>query len=116
MLQRDLDHDGSPELFAILTDAGEPLPHLVAVVLKRDPQGWALLHLRESGRRNRSRPRFLRRFRAEFASILFEARYQCDDERPESYMLFWDAELRGVRTEVPGQDLHPFERDWDCGE
>lgn len=133
-LWQDLDGDGQREYAVVLREGGEagapkvrtyPGLHFKAnpgkgrlAVAVFGPRGtkWYLLHTRLSGEKNHVLTTFLEGVPAGVRVHVFEARYQCDDEKPEAYDLIWDTAADAVRSPFPGEDLHPFERDWNCGE
>ncbi len=133
-LWQDLDRDGQTEYAVVLREGGEegapkvrtyPGLHfkaspgkgrLAVAVFGRCGTEWRLWHKRLSGQKNHVLTAFLEAVPSGVRVHVFEARFQCDDEKPEAYDLFWDNAASTVRSPFAGEDLHPFERDWNCGE
>lgn len=133
-LWQDLDGDERAEYAVVLREGGaEGAPkvrtypglhfkanpgkgRLAVAVFGRSGTEWRLLHKRLSGEKNHVLMAFLEAVPAGVRVHVFEARFQCDDERPEAYDLFWDNAARTVGSPFSGEGLHPFERDWNCGE
>jgi ankyrin repeat protein len=115
-LATDLDGDGRPEWAAIVQRPGQRPAELVLAVLGRAEAGWRVLHRRSSLAGNPVVSAALEQRDGAVGVHVFEARYQCDDERPIQYELAWDAQAGSVKASVDSQHLHPSERRWDCGE
>ena len=94
---------------------GRPEPLLLAA-LGRSEGRWKALLVREGRLGDPVGAAFLEDVPEGVRVHVFEARYQCDDEQPISYDLTWDAEGQGVVAPYNNRALHPFARDWNCGE
>lgn len=118
----DVDGDGTREFSFIATwispvvGLKEGKTEFLLGILKRTEKGWSILHQRHSGDKNDVGSALIRAVPYGIEVYVFEARGQCDDEKLESYAIKWDPHKKVMAAQFSGEDLHPFDRNWDCGE
>ena len=78
--------------------------------------GWKVLDFRYSGDMNIVHDAYIRDSPEGLEVLIHESRGQCDDEQPERYALRWDSGGQRLVGPYDNKHLHPFPRNWECGE
>ncbi|MEK6580489.1 MAG: hypothetical protein AABZ55_14790 [Bdellovibrionota bacterium] len=122
-ISKDLDGDGILEFIFIgkfkAKDQRNPKKmrsEFLLGVLKLKDKIWQIVDHKVSGNMNIVSDAFLIDIPNGFEIYILERRGQCDDEKIEHYQVTWDPKKQMLIDPFQSKNLHPFKRDWNCGE